>query len=103
MAAPERGTGDLRQPQQPSPQARRTLGEQLSSLIYWILGAAVVVWLLGAALYLAIAGIHVKGLNVDGLAPQLGATLPSFIVTFVLYTVLGRLALRRPMTVMDRL
>ncbi|MER3556361.1 MAG: sugar ABC transporter permease [Meiothermus sp.] len=46
MAAPERGTGDLRQPQQPSPQARRTLGEQLSSLIYWILGAAVVVWLL---------------------------------------------------------
>ncbi|MER3420856.1 MAG: putative hydroxymethylpyrimidine transporter CytX [Chloroflexota bacterium] len=74
---------------------------------YWYTGGvnwlAVVVWLLGAALYLAIAGIHVKGLNVDGLAPQLGATLPSFIVTFVLYTVLGRLALRRPMTVMDRL
>lgn len=73
---------------------------------YWYTGGvnwlAVVVWLLGAALYLAIAGIHVKGLNVDGLAPQLGATLPSFIVTFVLYTVLGRLALRRPMTVMER-
>lgn len=73
---------------------------------YWYSGGvnwlAVVVWLVGAALYLAIAGIHVKGLNVDGLAPQLGATLPSFIVTFVLYAVLGRFAARRPVTVMER-
>ncbi len=65
---------------------------------YWYRGGvnwlAVVVWAIGAALYLAIAGIHVKGLNVDGLAPQLGATLPSFIVAFVLHAVLGRLALR---------
>jgi NCS1 family nucleobase:cation symporter-1 len=71
---------------------------------YWYGGGvnwlAVAVWLVGAALYLAIAGIHVKGLNVDGLAPQLGATLPSFIVTFVLYAVLGRFAARRPVTVM---
>jgi NCS1 family nucleobase:cation symporter-1 len=71
---------------------------------YWYGGGvnwlAVAVWLVGAALYLAIAGIHVKGLNLDGLAPQLGATLPSFIVTFVLYAVLGRFAARRPVTVM---
>ncbi len=73
---------------------------------YWYSGGvnwlAVVVWLVGAALYLAIAGIHVKGLDINGLAPQLGATLPSFIVTFVLYAVLGRFAARRPVTVMER-
>jgi NCS1 family nucleobase:cation symporter-1 len=73
---------------------------------YWYSGGvnwlAVVVWLVGAALYLAIAGIHVKGLDINGLAPQLGATLPSFIVTFVLYAMLGRFAARRPVTVMER-
>jgi hypothetical protein len=56
----------------------------------------VAVWLIGAATYLTIAGIHVKGLNVDGRLPELGGTLPGFIVAFVLHLVLGRLALRRP-------
>lgn len=71
---------------------------------YWYTGGvnwrAVVVWAIGAALYLAIAGIHVKGLNIDGLAPEVGATLPSFTVAFVLHAVLGRFATRRPVTVM---
>ena len=67
---------------------------------YWYTGGVnwlgIGVWLIGAATYLTIAGIHVKGLDIGGLAPSWGASLPSFIVAFVLHLLLGRFALRRP-------
>jgi len=50
--------------------------------------AGVLTWLLGVAVYLAISGL--PAFNVQGLAPSLGATLPSFVVAFVLHVVLGR-------------
>lgn len=65
---------------------------------YWYAGGvnwvAVAVWFVGVATYLVIAGIHVKGLDINGLAPSLGASLPSFAVAFVLHVTLGRLVSR---------
>lgn len=55
---------------------------------------AVATWLAGVATYLAIAGV--PALGITGLAPWLGASLPSFVVAFVLHTVLGRFAVRQP-------
>jgi NCS1 family nucleobase:cation symporter-1 len=55
--------------------------------------AGVVVWLVGVAVYLAISGV--PALGIDGLAPWLGASLPSFVVTFVLRLALGRMVERR--------
>jgi putative hydroxymethylpyrimidine transporter CytX len=51
-------------------------------------------WIVGAATYLAIAGL--PALEVPGLLPSLGASLPSLFVAFALYAVLGRVAARRP-------
>src|SRR5579884_425506 len=62
---------------------------------YWYLGGvqwgALVCWLVGAAVYLAIGGI--APLGIDGLAPWLGATLPSLAVSFLLYLVAAQVGL----------
>ncbi|MGI9149324.1 MAG: putative hydroxymethylpyrimidine transporter CytX [Chloroflexota bacterium] len=58
------------------------------------------VWLAGVAVYLVISGV--PALGVDGMAPWLGASLPSFGVAFVLHVVLGRLVERKPATVTAR-
>ena len=55
--------------------------------VHWV---GIACWLAGVATYLAIAGI--RPLGVDGLAPWLGATLPSLALAFVLYALLGRLS-----------
>jgi NCS1 family nucleobase:cation symporter-1 len=66
---------------------------------YWYWGGvnwpAVGVWLIGAVAYLTIAGIHVKGLDIEGRAPEWGASLPSFALAFLLYLAVGRLLTRR--------
>ena len=54
----------------------------------------VVTWLAGTATYLLISGL--PPLSINGLAPTLGASLPSFIVAFVLHLAVGRLAVREP-------
>ena len=58
------------------------------------------VWLVGVAVYLVISGIPSLGLN--GMAPWLGASLPSFVVAFVLHVALGRLLERKPATATAR-
>jgi nucleobase:cation symporter-1, NCS1 family len=58
--------------------------------------AGIGVWLVGMAVYLTISGV--PALNVTGLAPWLGASLPSFSVAFVLHVALGRLVERKPST-----
>jgi NCS1 family nucleobase:cation symporter-1 len=64
---------------------------------YWYAGgvnwAAIAVWLVGVASYLTIAGL--PALGIPGQAPQLGASLPSFAIAFVLHLILGRLAIGR--------
>ena len=63
---------------------------------YWyrngINWTALVVWAGGVVVYLAIAGLPELGLV--GLAPWLGATLPSFFFGFVVYAILGRVVTR---------
>jgi putative hydroxymethylpyrimidine transporter CytX len=58
---------------------------------YWYHGGinwrAMIVWAGGVALYLAIAGLPPLGLQ--GMAPWLGATLPSFCFGFVVYAIVG--------------
>jgi putative hydroxymethylpyrimidine transporter CytX len=66
---------------------------------YWYTGGvnwlAIITWIIGLATYLAISGLPaLPALGLAGLAPWLGASLPSFIVAFVLYLALGRLAVR---------
>ena len=65
---------------------------------YWYTGGVnwlgITTWIAGVATYLVISGLPSFGIN--GLAPALGASLPSFAVAFVLHTVLGRLAMRHP-------
>lgn len=60
---------------------------------YWYAGGvnwrAATVWGVGAAVYLLIAGLPAAG--VSGLAPWLGASLPSFLTAFGLFTIIGRL------------
>ena len=51
--------------------------------------AGICVWLIGMAVYLTISGV--PALNVSGLAPWLGASLPSFGVAFVLHVAIGRM------------
>ena len=46
-----------------------------------------VVWLLGVALYLTIAGLPPLGL--PGLAPWLGATLPTYLFGLIAYGIVG--------------
>lgn len=53
---------------------------------------AMVVWLVGVALYLAIAGLPPLGF--PGLAPWLGATLPTYLFGLVAYAIVGRLTTR---------
>ncbi len=60
----------------------------------------IVVWVVGIAVYLAISGL--PAFNVSGLAPDLGASLPSFVVSFVAYTALARLSAREPSTAAAR-
>jgi putative hydroxymethylpyrimidine transporter CytX len=48
-----------------------------------------IVWLVGVALYITIAGVPAVGLN--GVAPWLGASIPSFLIAFVLTVAVGRL------------
>lgn len=55
------------------------------------------VWVVGIATYLAIAGL--PALGVVGLAPWLGASLPSLIVAFALYALLGRAMVRQAVVV----
>jgi putative hydroxymethylpyrimidine transporter CytX len=59
--------------------------------VNWV---GVCVWLIGVAVYLIISGVPAMG--IDGKAPWLGASLPSFVVAFVLHVVLGRLLERKP-------
>jgi putative hydroxymethylpyrimidine transporter CytX len=60
--------------------------------LYWYNGGinwrAVAVWGAGAAAYVLIAGLPAAG--VTGLAPWLGASLPSFLIAFGLFTIIGR-------------
>jgi NCS1 family nucleobase:cation symporter-1 len=64
--------------------------------LYWygsgINWLAIATWVVGVTTYLTIAGL--PALGVAGLAPWLGASLPSFLAAFVLYTVIGRLSRR---------
>jgi putative hydroxymethylpyrimidine transporter CytX len=59
---------------------------------YWyrrgVCWSAVTVWAVGVAAYLLIAGL--PALGVSGLVPGLGASLPSFVLTFLLHAVVGR-------------
>jgi nucleobase:cation symporter-1, NCS1 family len=55
---------------------------------------AIGVWFAGFLLYLFIAGVPQLGL--EGWAPWLGATLPSFCFGFVVYALVSRLALKPP-------
>jgi cytosine/uracil/thiamine/allantoin permease len=70
---------------------------------YWYTGGVnwlgIVVWLAGVATYLAISGLPVVG--IDPLLPwvTVGASLPSFAVSFVLYAVVGRFAAPRSLAV----
>jgi len=69
---------------------------------YWYTGGinwtAMGVWLVGFVLYLVIAGLPQLGLA--GLAPWLGATLPSFLFGFLVYAALGwRIASRKERSV----
>ncbi|MDQ3812179.1 MAG: putative hydroxymethylpyrimidine transporter CytX [Chloroflexota bacterium] len=54
---------------------------------------AVAAWVVGIATYLLISGVPPFG--IQGLAPWLGSSLPSFVVTFALYMALERAVLRR--------
>jgi nucleobase:cation symporter-1, NCS1 family len=54
---------------------------------------ALVTWAIGIATYLLISGLPPFG--IAGLAPWLGASLPSFVITFVLYTAVELVVLRR--------
>jgi nucleobase:cation symporter-1, NCS1 family len=68
---------------------------------------ALLIWLLGIVLYIAIAGlpfgfgdivgpwIGIETLTLGGLLPEIGGTLPSFVVVFVLHAALGRRAARQ--------
>jgi putative hydroxymethylpyrimidine transporter CytX len=60
-------------------------------LVNW---AGVSVWLIGVAVYLLISGVPALGIN--GAVPWLGASLPSFVIAFVLHVVLARVFERRP-------
>jgi nucleobase:cation symporter-1, NCS1 family len=51
-------------------------------------------WLIGVVVYLLISGVPALGML--GIAPWLGASLPSFVLAFVLHVALGRLVVRRP-------
>ncbi len=61
---------------------------------YWYRGGvnwtAIAVWAVGVALYLAIAGLPPLGFA--GLAPWLGATLPTYLFGVLAYTIVGRRA-----------
>jgi nucleobase:cation symporter-1, NCS1 family len=65
---------------------------------YWYISGvnwlAISVWFAGFLLYLFIAGVPRLGL--EGWAPWLGATLPSFFFGFVVYALVSRLALKQP-------
>jgi putative hydroxymethylpyrimidine transporter CytX len=65
---------------------------------YWYTGGinwtAMAIWFGGFILYLLIAGLPQLGLV--GLAPWLGATLPTFCFGFVIYTIFGRAAAKGP-------
>jgi len=54
----------------------------------------VIVWLIGVATYLTIAGV--PALGIVGMAPWLGASLPSFLIAFGLHVLVHRLLVRRP-------
>ncbi len=68
---------------------------------------ALLIWLLGIVLYIGIAGLPIgfgdivgpwigmEKLQLGGVYPEIGGTLPSFIVVFALHAVLGRRAARR--------
>lgn len=60
--------------------------------LYWYRGgvnwSAVAVWVTGFALYLVIAGLPQLGWV--GLAPWLGATIPTYLFGFAVYAVVGR-------------
>jgi putative hydroxymethylpyrimidine transporter CytX len=63
---------------------------------YWYRGGvhwrAMAVWALGVGLYLVITGLPELGL--PGLAPWLGATLPTYMFGLVVYAVVGRVGER---------
>jgi nucleobase:cation symporter-1, NCS1 family len=68
-----------------------------SRSVNWV---GVSVWLIGMAVYLLISGV--PALGVAGLAPWLGASLPSFVMAFILDVALGRLFERKPATLTAR-
>jgi nucleobase:cation symporter-1, NCS1 family len=67
---------------------------------------ALLIWLLGIVVYIGIAGLPIgfgdivgpwlgmDKLVLGGLVPELGGTLPSFVVVFALHAILGRPAVR---------
>src|ERR1700716_326122 len=65
--------------------------------VNWI---GIVVWLIGMAVYLTIFGVPAVGIT--GMAPWLGASLPSFVVAFVLHVAVSRLIERKPAAVTAR-
>jgi nucleobase:cation symporter-1, NCS1 family len=71
-------------------EADELLHGRASPAVRW---GAMATWLLGIAVYLLISGLPPFG--IDGLAPWLGASLPSFVVTFVVYVAVERLVVRR--------
>src|SRR5262249_22372760 len=75
-------------------RARRYDPDELLSGRRTVNWSGMLVWLIGVAVYLTISGV--PALNINGLAPWLGASLPSFVVSFVLLVALGRVLERRP-------
>lgn len=61
---------------------------------------AMAVWLVGIVLYLAIAGLPPLGF--PGLAPWLGATLPTYVFGLIAYVIVGRWATRSVAAVAPR-
>jgi NCS1 family nucleobase:cation symporter-1 len=61
---------------------------------------AMAVWLVGIVLYLAIAGLPPLGL--PGLAPWLGATLPTYLFGLIAYVIVGRWATQPAPTAVPR-
>lgn len=75
---------------------------------------ALLIWLVGIVVFIGLAGLPIgfgdivgpwigmEKLQIGGLYPAFGGTLPSFLVVFVLHAVLGRRAVRRPVTMPAR-
>lgn len=80
-------------------------GFNVEALLIWLVGIVVFIGLAGLPTdFGAIVGpwLAMEKLQIGGLYPDFGGTLPSFVVVFVLHSVLGRKAVRRPVAMPAR-